>query len=80
MAGGVMFDWRGTPIKEGRKVVAHSRGDFGGRYVGTVAKVNAHTVTVKVLERDYSHRGEAAHITVGPRSVTVLTPDLFEEA
>lgn len=75
-----MFDWRGTPIKEGQKVVAHSRGDFGGRYVGTVQKVNEHTVTVKVLERDSSWRNSAAHVTVGPRSVTVLTPDLFEAA
>lgn len=72
-------DWRGTPIEVGAKVVAHSRGDFGGRYIGTVQKVNNRTVTVKVLERDYSHGG-AAHISLGPRSVTVLAPDLFEEA
>jgi hypothetical protein len=78
MAAG-MKDWRGTPIEVGAKVVAHSRGDFGGRYIGTVQKVNNHTVTVKVLERD-SPWHSAAHISVGPLSVTVLTPDLFEEA
>jgi hypothetical protein len=72
-----MTDWRGTPIEVGAKVVAHGRGDFGGRYVGTVAKVNKTMVTVKILERDSSWR-TSAHVVIGPLSVTVITPDLFE--
>jgi hypothetical protein len=74
-----MFDWRGTPIKEGRRVITHGLGKFPQRTVGTVQKLNKSTVTVKVLQRS-SRWHEGAYTIVGPDSLTVLTPDLFEEA
>lgn len=79
MAGGIAFDWRGTPIKEGAKVVTHGRGKFPQRAIGIVTRVGDKTITAKVLERDKSYH-YGAHVTLGHASVTVLTPDLFESA
>lgn len=77
MAGGIAFDWRGTPIKEGKKVVAHALGKTPNRYIGVVSRVNSRTVSVRILERDSSW-SRAEVVTLGHASVLVLTPDLFE--
>lgn len=76
MAGGVT-DWRGTPIEVGVKVVTHSKN--WNHSIGTVSKVHRWDVSVRMSEHDYYDKSKAT-LVVPAQSLTVLTPDLFEEA
>jgi hypothetical protein len=75
MAGGIAFDWRGTPIKEGAKVVTHSKN--WNHSIGVVSKVHQWDVSVRMSEHDYYDKSKAT-LVVPHASLTVLTADLFE--